>query len=105
MFENFVLKTLTYTKVIQMGKWLTHLQKYIAQLNSGDLASLCGYRVELQLPRETLKTHPWTTEAAQSMWLGIITIEKFNVVITTVSFLLHLERDEAQLDAVASFYR
>lgn len=52
-----------------------------------------------------METYPWTTEAAESMWVGVIPIVQLDVVITTVGLLLYLKSDEGELDAVALFSR
>jgi len=48
-----------------------------------------------------MKSYPWTAEASESMWVGVVAVVQLDVVVATVGFLLHLEGDEAQLDAVA----
>lgn len=48
-----------------------------------------------------MQTYPWTAEATKSMWVGVVPVVQLDVVITTISFLLYLKRDEAELDAVA----
>lgn len=55
--------------------------------------------------KKNIKSYPWTAEATESMWVGVVPVVQLDVVITTVSFLLYLKRNEAQLDAVALFGR
>lgn len=54
---------------------------------------------------ENSNPYPWTTEASESMAVGIIPVVQLNVIVPTVSFLLHLKSDEAQLDAIALLSR
>lgn len=47
------------------------------------------------------QTHPGTTETAESVRVGVVSVVELDVVVAAVGLFLHLEGDEAELHAVA----